>query len=146
MTELAVSNPTERAQELIRLLTRLTTLFVEETKHFNNRQPHLTVSYQNEKTRLATIYRREAQLLKSDPSRLKGLAPDLKEQLKDTTRQFEKAVAENGIAVEALKVLTEGMVKAIADEAVRQKQADAGYGQSPQSARKIGSIAVNQSA
>ena len=53
------------------------------------------------------------------------------------------ALARNGDAVEALKTLTEGLVKAIADEAARQQQTAAGYGPGAKSAG-VSALAYNQ--
>ena len=146
MSELAVNSPTERAEELIRLTRRLTGLIEKETALFNDKRPQDALAFQDEKSKLATLYRRETQLAAKDPARLSGLPGALKQTLVAATERFESAVAENGLAVSALKLLTEGMVKAIADEAVRQKQASSGYGPTSGSTGTLGSIAVNQSA
>lgn len=145
MSELAAKTPSERAQALIRLATRLSELLDQETSLFLARTPQHAVALQAEKTRLATIYRTETRLAKQDPTRLGGLEPGLKAQLRQVTEQFEGALQRNGAAVEGLKVLTEGLVKALADEAARQAQAGAGYG--PNVARApIGAMAYNQTA
>ena len=105
--------------------------------------PHKAVEFQAEKTKLATLYRTETKLASKDRSRLSGLAPELKARLKASTQTFEAALARNGDAVEALKTLTEGLVKAIADEAARQQQTAAGYGPGAKSAG-VSALAYNQ--
>lgn len=145
MSELAANTPAERAEALIRLATRLTMLLDEETALFEARKPHEAVALQTEKTRLAAIYRTETRLAKQDPNRLSGLGDALKGRLREITIKFEAALQRNGAAVEALKTLTEGLVKALADEAGRQARANAGYG--PRAAKaSIGAIACDQSA
>lgn len=145
MNELAADTPADRAEALIRLTARLADLLDQETALFEARKPHEAVALQTEKTRLATIYRTETRLAGQDSSRLAGLAAPLKARLRDTTVRFETALSRNGAAVEALKSLTEGLVKALADEAGRQAQARAGYG--PNATRaSIGAIACNQRA
>ncbi|MGJ3231243.1 MAG: flagellar basal-body protein FlbY [Oceanicaulis sp.] len=145
MTELAATTPVERAEALIRLTGRLTQLLEQETALFEARKPHEAVGLQTEKTKLATLYRAETQRAAKDRSRLAGLDPVLKQRLTDSTTAFEAALKRNGAAVEALKVLTEGLVKALADEAARQKMAGAGYG--PNAVRaSIGALACNQTA
>jgi hypothetical protein len=146
MTELAAADPTERARELIRLTARLTELIEEETGHFERREPHKAVDLQVEKTRLGSIYRRETQLAARDPSRLSGLDAALGGKLRETVIAFEAALARNGRVVEALKVITEGLVKAIADEAARQTAAEGGYGPGALQSARIGAMAVSQSA
>jgi hypothetical protein len=146
MSELAAKTPAERAAALIRLTARLTQLFDTETAHFEARQPHKAFDLQDEKMQLANIYRRETQLAAADPERLAGLEPSVKASLRANVEKLDAAVQRNGVVVEALKDITEGLVKSIADEAVRQKAQNSGYG--PQSARstQIGAIAVNQRA
>ncbi|MEQ8405633.1 MAG: flagellar basal-body protein FlbY [Oceanicaulis sp.] len=145
MSELAASTPVERAEAMIRLTGRLTQLLEQETALFEARRPHDAVSLQAEKTKLATLYRAETQRAAKDRARLAGLDPVMKQRLTESTHAFETALKRNGAAVEALKALTEGLVKALADEAARQKQAGAGYG--PNAARtSIGALACNQTA
>ena len=146
MTELAANTPTERAEALIKLTGRLAELLDQETAMFEARTPHKAVDLQPEKTRLATLYRAETQRAGSDRSRLSGLAPMLKARLQDSTKQFEAALKRNGAAVEALKTLTEGLVKALADEANRQAKAKAGYGPGAVRQASIGALACNQTA
>lgn len=145
MTELAANTPGERAHALIRLTRRLTELLDQETALFDARTPHKAVDLQTEKTRLATLYRSETRLAQKDRNRLAGIEAGLKAELKTATQTFEAALARNGAAVEALKTLTEGLVKAIADEAARQKQAQSGYGPGAGNT-SIGALAYNQTA
>jgi len=146
MSELAATNPIERARELLRLTMRLTDLIEQETAMFEARRPQDAVGLQTEKMQLANIYRRETQLAAKDPARLSGLDAGLKAELREATVAFETAVAKNGAAVEAMKTLTEGIVKAIADAAARQKQAQGGYGPGAAQRARIGAMALNQSA
>ena len=145
MSELAANTPAERADALIKLTDRLTELLDRETACFEARKPHEAAPLQAEKTRLATIYRTETRLAGQDSRRLSGLSEPVKTRLRENTARFEAALARNGAAVEALKTLTEGLVKALADEAARQAQAKAGYG--PGAAKtSIGAMACNQTA
>jgi len=145
MSLLAANNPAERAEALILMTSRLTALIEQETALFEARRPLDTQSFQDEKSKLATIYRREIAAVKQQPDRLEGAPETLKRQLKDETERFTAALEANGRAVEALRVLTEGIVRAVADEAARVKDQDAGYG--PGTRRPATpSIAVNQRA
>lgn len=146
MSELAASTPAERAEGLIRLTGRLTQLLEQETALFEARKPHEAVSLQAEKTKLATLYRAETQRASKDPTRLAGLDGSVKQRLTDSTVAFEDALKRNGAAVEALKTLTESLVKALADEASRQQGAGAGYGPNAARGAGIGALAFNQTA
>ena len=145
-TELAAQTPTERAEALVRLTSRLTVLLEQETDLFEARRPHEAVHLQTEKMRLATLYRAETQRAAREPERLSGLAPALKDRLRTATEHFNPALARNHASEEALKVLTEGLVRAIAEEASRQKQSQAGYGPSAARYGAVGALACNQTA
>ena len=145
MSLLAANSPAERAEALILLTTRLTGLIEQETALFEARRPLDTQAFQDEKSKLATIYRREIAAVKQQPGRLDGAPEALKRQLKEETVRFTTALEANGRAVEALRVLTEGIVRAVADEAGRLQDQETGYG--PGTRRPSSpSIAVNQRA
>jgi len=146
MTELAANTPSERVTELIRLTRRLTALLDQETALFNARKPREAIGLQDEKQRLTLIYRRESQLAAKDPSRLDG-APDVDRQtLREATKTFEQALERNGVAVDSMQRLSEGLVKAIVEEARRQRKADAGYGPGAEQAASIGALALDSRA
>lgn len=150
MSTLAANGPDELARELTRLTERLTGLLTRETALFEARRPLETQDFQGEKSRLATLYRREIASVKADPSRLSGAAASSTAALREATERFTMALAANGRAVEALRVLTEGVVRAVADEAAKQRDTLTGYGPGAGSSarRNAGapSIAVNRSA
>lgn len=149
MTELAARNGAERADALLRLTTRLTDLIDSETAMFQRRRPQDAVALQDEKTKLANIYRSEVARAKAEPSRFAGTPANVKTALRQATEAFQAALAENARAVTAMKIITEGVVRAIAEEAVRQRNTGNGYGpaatQRPQRTGGL-SIALNQTA
>ncbi|MEN0651606.1 MULTISPECIES: flagellar basal-body protein FlbY [Hyphobacterium] len=149
MSTLAADTPGERADALIRLTRRLTELLEKETALFNARRPLDTEDFQHEKTRLATLYRREIGAVKEDPSRLAGIPETAKRTLKEVTERFTEALHANGMAVDTLRVLTEGVIRSVAEEAGRQRDTLNGYGPgiSP-SPRTAGApaVAVNRTA
>lgn len=149
MTELAAGNPTERAQALLRLTERLTDLIGQETRLFQERRPQEALPLQDEKSELANIYRAEVARARKEPARFAGTPAPLKAALRDATARFHEKLAENGQVVNALRQVTEGVVKAIADEAARQRGAGSGYGPGADARASQPSgfaIAVNRSA
>tara|TARA_R110002096_G_scaffold33234_3_gene96133 strand:+ start:848 stop:1300 length:453 start_codon:yes stop_codon:yes gene_type:complete len=150
MSGLAADTPEELARELIRLTDRLTGLLERETALFDARNPLESESFQGEKSRLATLYRREIAAIKADPSRLEGATEASKAALRDATERFTIALTANGTAVDALRILTEGVVKAVADEAANRRDTLSGYGPGATSSARKGtgapSIAINRSA
>ncbi|WP_019959639.1 hypothetical protein [Woodsholea maritima] len=146
MSELAAQTPSERAKDLIRLTARLTELLQQETVLFETKRPHEAIHLQDEKSRLATIYRRECQLAAKDRSRLAGLPLQLQSQLRENTQKLETALEANGLIADALRAVTEGMIMAVAEEAMRQKQANAGYGPRAGKVEGISALTINKSA
>ncbi len=149
MSELHAANPTERVQALLRLTQRLTQLLEEETRLFKARRPQDALGLQDEKSQLANVYRAEVARTKQDPTRFANAPAPLKTMLRDATQAFHTALAENGRVVNALKTVTEGVVKAIADEAARQRSAPAGYGPGanrPNTPTQGFALAVNRTA
>lgn len=148
MNELAAANGAERTQALLNLTTRLTDLIVSETRMFQAFRPQDAVSLQAEKTKLAAIYRTEVSRAGREPSRFSGASQAIKLALRKATEIFHTALTENGHAVGAARLVTEGVVKAIADEAARQRTAGGGYG--PGAGHTSGSagfaLAINQTA
>jgi hypothetical protein len=128
MRELAARNGAERAVALNKLTERLTSLIEEETRLFDEKRPHEALRFQSEKSDLATIYRHEVSLAGRDKTRFAGATPAARQALRRTTERFHDALARNGQAVQALKTITEGVVKAVADEAQRRRENQAGYG------------------
>ena len=57
-----------RIDELIALTERLTTLIAEQAQAFEARRPQDAARNMEETTRLANIYRREAQVLRAQPA------------------------------------------------------------------------------
>ena len=149
MSELHAANPTERLQALLRLTQRLTELLEEETRLFKAKRPQDALGLQDEKTQLANVYRAEVARTKQDPTRFATAPAQLKPLLREATQAFHAALSENGHVVNALKTVTEGVVKAIADEAARQRSAPAGYGPGaahPSTPPKGFALAVNRTA
>ena len=146
MSELAATGPEDRARQMLRLTGRLTELIEQETALFEARRASEAEPLQPEKSRLATIYRRETQLAAKDPARFSGAPEALKAELRAATQAFEAALERNGRVVTALKAVTEGVVKAIADEAARQKTAGSGYGPGAAQTGSLGAMALDRSA
>lgn len=145
MSELAALNPADRAQKLLKLTARLTELIERETALFEARRPHEAMAIQEEKSRLANLYRRETQLAAKEPSRLANLDATLKSALRSATESFEAAVRRNGEVIATVKTITEGIVQAIAAEAARQKTEKAGYGPDASQTTTLGAVALDRS-
>lgn len=140
-------NPQERIEQLITLTDRLTALISEQLRAFEARRPQDAAANAQETARLANLYRHESLKLKADSSLLADAPADLREKLVASTRAFDAVLARHGRAVEAAKTLTEGLIRAIAEEVNKQRNAVAGYGpKAMQAPRAATAVALNRRA
>ncbi|HVY34706.1 MAG TPA: flagellar basal body protein [Caulobacteraceae bacterium] len=136
-----------RMAQLITLTERLTGLIADQVKAFEARRPQDAALDAAETGRLANLYRHESLRVQTQPELLAGAPPELRARLIAATRAFDAVLARHGRAVEAAKTITEGLVRAIAEEIARQRGAVAGYGpKAVQSTRPATSLALNRRA
>ncbi len=142
------SNDTdERVEQLIVLTTRLTELMGQEAALFEARKPREVARLSAETGRLANLYRHESTRIRSQPDLIAGADPARRERLVAETKTFEAVLARHGRAVEAAKTVTEGLVRAIAEEVAIQRSQAAGYGPGAKAcAASTTSVALNQRA
>ena len=144
---LAASSSAERMEQLILLTERLTGLIAEQLRAFEARRPQDAAQNADETARLANLYRHESLKVKTNPTILDGAPPELKERLIVATRAFDAVLARHGRAVEAAKTITEGLIRAIAEEVHRQRHAVASYGpKAMQAPRPATPVALNRRA
>lgn len=117
-----------RIGELTALTERLTALIAEQATAFEARRPQDAARNMEETTRLANVYRREAQILRARPSLADRASRAERQALLRATEAFDAVIARHGRALHAAKAITEGLVHAIATEIARQRTANAGYG------------------
>jgi hypothetical protein len=118
----------DRAEQLVLVTERLTALIHAETQRIDQRQPPLDGAEGEEKTRLANAYRLELARIKQDPSLIDSAPPAILAQLRQSTVALHEQLAAHDSALNAVKVVSEGLVQAMAEEVVRQRGGDAQYG------------------
>lgn len=118
----------DRVEQLLLLTERLTTLIGAEAQRIEARLPPLDGAEGEEKTRLANVYRLELARIKQDPGLIEGAPPPLLAQLRRTTVTLHETLAAHETALNAVKMVSEGLVQAMAEEVVRQRGGDAAYG------------------
>jgi hypothetical protein len=125
-------NPTphQRIQELIALTERLTALIAEQAQAFEARRPQDAARNMEETSRLANVYRHEAQRMRADPTALSDAPLDQRVRLIRATEAFDAVMARQGRALTAAKTITEGLVHAIAHEVAAHRNRGAAYGPS----------------
>lgn len=116
----------DRAEQLLLMTERLTALAAEDTRRIKARQP-LEGAETDEKNRLANAYRLELARIKQEPSLIEAAPPELLRQLRERTVALHETLAAHELALNAVKVVSEGMVHAMAEEIARQRLSGANY-------------------
>jgi hypothetical protein len=144
---LDANGPAERMEQLVALTERLTALIAEQLRAFEAHRPQDAAINAEETAKLANLYRHESLRVKGDPALLEGAPTHLKEKLIAATRAFDAVLARHGRAVEAAKTITEGLIRAIAEEVSTQRGAVASYGpKAMQAPRSATAVALNRRA
>jgi hypothetical protein len=144
---LDTNSAARRMEQLILLTDRLTGLIAEQLRAFEARRPQDAAANADETARLANLYRHESLKVKADPTLLEGAPAELKETLVVATRAFDAVLARHGRAVEAAKTITEGLIRAIAEEVHKQRNAVSAYGpKAMQAPRPATPVALNRRA
>ena len=125
----------QRIDELIALTERLTAVVSEQARCFEARRPQDAARHLDEVGRLANAYRHESSRIRGAPGLLAGLSAAQKARLRRATEAFDAVLARQARAVAAAKFVTEGLVKAIAEEVASQRQKGAVYGAGGTTAR-----------
>jgi len=125
---LIADGATDRADQLLLLTERLAALVAEETRRIEAREPPLAGADADEKNRLANAYRLELARLKQEPSLLSGAPEAVLTQLRRRTVELQDALSAHELSLNAVKLIAEGLVEAMAQELVRQRGGGAVYG------------------
>ena len=130
MTEARTLNATARIRQLIDLTRRLTESLAEEARAFEAHRPQDAVATVAVTQDLANTYRRESAQLKANPAAIAAAPAAERTALIKATEAFEAVLSRHARAVEAARVISEGLVKTIAAEVAGQRGAPSAYGAS----------------
>ena len=128
MTDAATLNATARLRQLIDLTSRLTDRLSEESRIFESRRPHDAAASMAATQDLANAYRRESAQLKANPASVAAASVTDKTALIRATEAFEAVLSRHGRAVEAARIVSEGLVRTIAAEVASQRGSPSAYG------------------
>lgn len=147
MTETATVNARARVRQLTDLTTRLTARLIDESQAFEARRPHDATATLAETQQLANVYRRESAQIKADPSVLSAAPASDRMALVKATQAFEAILSRHARAVEAARIVSEGLVRTIVAEAASQRGSPSAYGASGQANAGDGrAVAFNRTA
>ena len=122
-----------RVEALIILTDRLTSAIAQQCKSFEAHRPQDAAASMEEVSRLANVYRRESADIRLQPGLVASASPDRRKRLVRSTEAFEAVLARHGRAVMASKTVTEGLVRAVAEEVASHRSNGRGYGPSANS-------------
>lgn len=130
MTDTTTINARARVRQLTELTTRLTGRLIEESKAFEARRPQDVAATLGETQQLANVYRRESAQVKADPSMLLAAPAGDRMALVKATKAFEAVLSGHARAVEAARIVSEGLVQTIVAEVASQRGSPSAYGAS----------------
>ena len=130
MTEAQTLNATARIRQLIDLTRRLTAALADEARAFEAHRPQDAAATVAVTQDLANAYRRESAQLKANPAAIAAAPAAERTALIKATEAFEAVLSRHARAVEAARVISEGLVKTIAAEVAGQRGAPSAYGAS----------------
>lgn len=140
----------ERADQLLAMTQRLITLVTAEIEALKARRLDGASAGWEEKERLAHAWRLEVSYIKTNPDALAGVTEACKAGLRDAARELELKVEAHARALEAMKTVTEGLVRSIASEIASARSGPTGYGRSgavsPAPQRDASGLTVNAKA
>ncbi|MBK8543782.1 MAG: flagellar basal body protein [Caulobacteraceae bacterium] len=121
---LIADDAAHRVEQLLLMTERLAALAADDTRRIQDRQP---LPENEEKNRLANAYRLELARIKQDAALIQDAPPALLAELRRSTVALHETLAAHEIALNAVKVISEGLVHAMAEEVVRQRGSGANY-------------------
>lgn len=136
-----------RVEHLILLTERLTGLIALQAKAFESHRPQDAATRLDDVARLANAYRHESAEIRQNPRLLAGAPADARQRLIQATEAFDAVMARQGRALTAAKAVTEGIVRAVAEEVASQRSAGNGYGPGARNTPAVATaITLNQRA
>ncbi|MDB5466359.1 MAG: flbY [Phenylobacterium sp.] len=125
---IAPADAADRVDQMILLTERLTELIALEAQAFEQRRPQDAATYIEETSRLANVYRHESVRIRNNTNLVSSAPPAQRQRLLRATEAFDAVLARQGRALMAAKTVTEGLVRAIAEEVASQREQKSGYG------------------
>ncbi|MEQ1493175.1 MAG: flagellar basal body protein [Terricaulis sp.] len=123
---LIADDAAHRVEQLLLMTERLGALAAEDTRRIQAREP-LVETDSDEKNRLANAYRLELARIKQDHALIQEAPPALLDRLRRSTVVLHEILDAHELALNAVKIVSEGLVHAMAEEVVRQRGSGANY-------------------
>jgi hypothetical protein len=136
----------ERIDLILDLTRRLSALVEREIALIQAHEPQRLSEHEDERSRLSLLYAREMQSLRADPEAARRAEHDRLQRLKDETKAFNETLDRHQRLIKRMRHVTEGIVKAVSDEAAKQSAPRTTYGMSGHTAPARGPapLAINR--
>ena len=142
------SDADRRIEQIIELTERLTDCTQRECEILRVKRPRDMAPVHEEKSKIAAAYAREIAQLRQDKTLSCAAEPALTAKLKDTTARFRAALNDLSQHLGRVRRISEGMIRAIADDMHSKEASPVGYGESAAKpaprAAKPSTLALNQ--
>lgn len=144
---IAATDAADRVEQLTILTERLMGLVESEIEYLKSRRPSELQDHMAERDKLAAIYAREMSLIRDDKSLIDGAGPSLLGNLKAITGRFRDALARHDTVLGAMRSVSEGLLKSVAEQAQSRAPTLKGYGKDAglkSAPARPASLALNQ--
>jgi hypothetical protein len=143
---LVAHDPADLVDQLILLTRRLADIAERQAALFEANRFADAAPLTDEAGRLAAVYAMESRRVGQSPEVLAAAPPALKVALKAETERFRAAMDAHERAIERQRMLAEGLVRAIAEEAIAARPAAVTYGPGAVTARDASAVALDRRA
>ena len=128
------TNAERNVEQLIALTEKITAMMAADAADFEARRPLKAAERVAATAELANLYRHESTRVKAEPELIAQASAASRQKLKQASEAFEAVLARHARAIDAARTVTEGVVRAIAEEVARTRSAGTGYGPGAQAA------------
>jgi hypothetical protein len=132
---IAAHDAADRVAQLVALSERLTELIAAQSQAFEQHRPQDAAASLEETSKLANLYRHESGRVRADPALIAGAPLAERTRLVRATEALDAVLARQARALDAAKFVTEGLVRAIAEEVAAQREAGEAQAYGPDAAR-----------
>ena len=127
-------------EAIVTLTEKLTALLADQARAFEQHRPQDAARNLDEISRLTNVYRTAAAQVRGQPQMVEAAPDELRRRLLQATEAFDAVLERQGRALAASKTVTEGLVKAIAEEVAAKRGVGQAYG--PNAARRVAATAI----
>ncbi|GBF58072.1 hypothetical protein PbB2_01743 [Candidatus Phycosocius bacilliformis] len=143
---LMAKDPSDLVDQLTMLTRRLADLAERQAALFEASRFLEAQNLNEESARLANVYALESRRIAQEPHMFEDVPAELKAKLTTETRRFKAAMEAHERALNRQRALAEGLVRAIAEEAVAARPNPVAYGPGAQARRDTSAIALDRRA